>query len=91
MDSIKDKDCKIIYQTNKRYGDAILMGIQNVNTKYFCIFNADGSFNPIELKDMYNKLENGDADIVLLVDAGKIGSEDDTLITSLGNFFHKVR
>ena len=88
IDSIKDKDCKIIYQTNKGYGDAILLGIQNVNTKYFCIFNADGSLNPIELRDMYNKLENGDADIVFASRYGKnCGSEDDTLITSLGNFF----
>ena len=26
--------------------------------KYLCIFNADGSFNPIYLKDMLEKLEN---------------------------------
>ena len=88
INSIKDKDCKIIYQTNKGYGDAILLGIENVSTKYFCIFNADGSFNPIELENMYNKLENGDADIVFASRYGKnCGSEDDTLITSFGNFF----
>ena len=25
----------------------------NAKTKYLCIFNADGSFNPIYLKDIY--------------------------------------
>ena len=31
----------------------LIQGIKNVRTKYFCIFNADGSFNPIELDEMY--------------------------------------
>ena len=54
INSIKEYDCEILYQINKGYGDALLQGIQNVKTKFFCIFNADGSFNPIELKNMYN-------------------------------------
>ena len=88
IDSIKDKDCKIIYQTEKGYGDAILLGIQNVSTKYFCIFNADGSFNPIELEGMYKKFESENADIVFASRYEKnCGSEDDTLVTSVGNFF----
>ena len=40
----------IIFQVNKGYGDAILLGLKNVKTKYFSIFNADGSFDPYELK-----------------------------------------
>ena len=37
---------------------------------------------------IYNKLENGDGDIVFASRYGEnCGSEDDTLITSLGNFF----
>ena len=47
--SIKNFDCKILYQTNKGYGDALIQGIKNVKTDYFCIFNADGSFVPDEL------------------------------------------
>ena len=46
INSISDFDCQIIYQKNKGYGDALIQGISSVKTKYFCIFNADGSFNP---------------------------------------------
>ena len=57
IEAIKDFNCKILYQVGKGYGDALILGLNEVETKYFCIFNADGSFNPIELKDMYDKLE----------------------------------
>ena len=46
IDSIKNYECQILYQTNNGYGDALIMGLNSVQTKYFCIFNADGSFNP---------------------------------------------
>ena len=41
IDSIKKFECTIIYQKNKGYGNALILGIQNVKTEYFCIFNAD--------------------------------------------------
>ena len=50
INSISNYNCRIVFQKNKGYGDAIILGINEVNTKYFCIFNADGSFNPNELK-----------------------------------------
>ena len=34
----------IIYQKNFGYGDALIHGINQCKTEYFCIFNADGSF-----------------------------------------------
>ena len=40
----------IVYQKGKGYGNALIEGIQRVKTKYFIIFNADGSFNPSEIK-----------------------------------------
>ena len=40
----------MIYQKNLGYGDALIEGINRCNTEYFCIFNADGSFDPSELK-----------------------------------------
>ena len=46
IDSIKNFDCKIIYQNKKGYGDALIEGINNVQTEYLCIFNADGSCDP---------------------------------------------
>ena len=54
IDSIKNFECTIIHQTNKGYGNALILGIKNVKTDYFCIFNADGSFNPTEISGMYN-------------------------------------
>jgi len=88
INSIKNFNCKIIYQKNKGYGDALIEGINNVTTKYFSIFNADGSFDPIELQRMYNIVEG---DKVKIVFASRYedncSSEDDTIITYLGNFF----
>ena len=86
IDSIKNYDCEILYQKNKGYGDALIQGISFTKTKYFCIFNADGSFVPEELQEMYKLLETNKSDFVFgsryMQDAS---SEDDTLITYIGN------
>ena len=86
IESIKDFNCEILYQINKGYGDALIHGINNTKTKYFCIFNADGSFIPEELKGMNKLLDNNIADFVFgsryMKDAS---SDDDTLITYVGN------
>ena len=86
INSIKEYDCEILYQINKGYGDALLQGIQNVKTNFFCIFNADGSFNPIELKNMYDHAIKGNADFIFgsrYMDGAL--SEDDTIVTLIGN------
>jgi glycosyltransferase involved in cell wall biosynthesis len=86
INSIKNFDCNILYQINKGYGDALIQGINNVNTEYFCIFNADGSFDPIELKEMYNCVEKAEADLVFGSRyMSGASSEDDTIITFIGN------
>ena len=87
IDSIKNFDCTIIYQTNKGYGDALILGIKSVKTEYFCIFNADGSFNPIEISGMYSSLKDKEGDIIFGSRYEKNAtSEDDTLVTKVGNF-----
>ena len=87
IDSIKNFDCTIIHQTNKGYGDALILGIKSVKTEYFCIFNADGSFNPIEISGMYSSLKDKDGDIIFGSRYEKNAtSEDDTLVTKVGNF-----
>jgi len=87
IDSIKNFDCTIIHQTNKGYGDALILGIKSVKTEYFCIFNADGSFNPIEISGMYSSLKDKEADIIFGSRYEKNAtSEDDTLVTKVGNF-----
>jgi|TARA_B110000211_G_C14077399_1_gene552844 glycosyltransferase involved in cell wall biosynthesis len=86
INSIKKFNCDIIYQQKKGYGDALITGIENVKTKYLCIFNADGSFDPKYLHSMLSNCENLD-----FVFASRYlkdgGSEDDTFVTRLGNFF----
>ncbi|MDA7783000.1 glycosyltransferase [Candidatus Pelagibacter sp.] len=86
INSIEKYKSKIIYQVEKGYGDAILLGIKNVKTKYFSIFNADGSFDPYELNEMYNQIKAKSLDIIFASRYLKnASSEDDTIITFLGN------
>ena len=87
IDSIKNFNCEIIYQLNHGYGDALIHGINLTSTKYFCIFNADGSFNPLELKNMLDKMNRFNYDFVFASRYQKnSGSDDDTIITLVGNF-----
>ena len=86
--SIKNYNCDVLFQKKRGYGAALIEGIQNVKTKYFCIFNADGSFNPKELSIMLNKIEVNKLDLVFGSRYEKEGgSEDDTIITYIGNYF----
>ena len=87
IDSIKNFRCTIIYQKNKGYGNALILGIQNVKTEYFCIFNADGSFNPMEISGMFDLLKDKDGDMIFASRYEKnAASDDDTLVTKIGNF-----
>ena len=87
IDSIKNFNCSIVHQINKGYGNALILGIKSVKTEYFCIFNADGSFNPIEISGMYNLLKDKGGDIIFGSRyEGNATSEDDTFITKIGNF-----
>ena len=91
INAIKNYKCEIVYQKNKGYGDAILLGIQKVKTEFFCIFNADGSFNPAELNGMYKKLKNDNFDIVFASRYEKnCGTDDDTIITMIGNYLFTI-
>ena len=92
INSISDYDCELVFQKNKGYGDALILGINNVLTKYFCIFNADGSFNPKELSIMYQKLTINKIDFIFASRYEiNCSSDDDTLITLIGNFiFTKI-
>ena len=90
IDAIKGHNCKIIYQKNKGYGDALIEGINKVNTEYFCIFNADGSFNPKDLEAMYDLMESNDFVYTTRYE-NPGGSDDDTIVTKLGNFIFSKR
>ena len=87
----KNYDLKIVYQSGKGYGDAIIEGINNVKTDYLCILNADGSFDPKYLQQMMDTCKNNLDFVFASRYMSKGGSEDDTIITKLGNFiFTKI-
>tara|TARA_B100001063_G_scaffold39000_1_gene32644 strand:+ start:104 stop:772 length:669 start_codon:yes stop_codon:yes gene_type:complete len=86
INSIKKFKKNILFQKNQGYGDALTLGIRNVKTKYFCIFNADGSFNPNELNNMLSTLINKKKDIIFASRyQDNASSDDDTLTTYVGN------
>ena len=83
----KFTDIEILYQKENGYGNALIDGINHTKTKFFSIINADGSMNPKELSHMLNEIKQNDFDIVFgsryMENAG---SEDDDLVTKIGNF-----
>lgn len=88
INAIKDLDVEIIHQNNHGYGNALINGINSTNTEYFCIFNADGSFNPKEILDFMTLLKKEKKDFVFASRYQKnSGSDDDTILTYIGNKF----
>ncbi len=82
--SIKNFDVIIHQQTGIGYGNSITEGINRCSTKYFCIFNADGSFEIKDLEKMLIKCKNNDFVFASRYLRGG-GSDDDTMITYIGN------
>ena len=65
INSIKHfKDIEILYQSNKGYGAALIEGVKNCSTYYFCIINADGSMNPYYLSEMIKTTKNNNLDFI---------------------------
>ena len=91
INSIVDFDVEIIHQKGIGYGDALIEGINYCKTKYFCIFNADGSFNPVEIDGIMKQIEENNSDFVFASRYEKnAGSDDDTIITLIGNYFFSL-
>ena len=86
-DAIKNFDCNIVKQKGEGFGSALIEGIEIVKTKYLCIFNADGSFDPKYLSEMINLLENQNDFVFNTRYENKGGSDDDTFLTYIGNKF----
>ena len=85
QNSIKNFDCKIITQKDSGFGRALILGIKEVETNFLCIFNADGSFDPQYLKNMYNALLNNCDFVFNSRYENSGGSDDDTFLTLVGN------
>ena len=80
----KFKDIKIYIQKNKGYGSALKEGLNEINTEFFCIINADGSMDPKYLDEMLLLCRNKDFVFASRYLKGG-GSDDDDLITFIGN------
>ena len=81
----------MVYQSREGYGDALIEGINNVKTDYLCIFNADGSFDPKYLREILDACKNNLDFVFASRYMRNGGSDDDTIITKLGNFiFTKI-
>ncbi len=88
FDAIKNFQAEVIYQTGIGYGNAIREGIEKAQSKYICIFYADGSTDPKYLTQMYKKIDSEKKDLIFCSRYEKgAGSADDNLITRIGNFF----
>ena len=85
IEAIKGFNCKIIFQKGRGYGNAIIEGINAVKTEYLCIFNADGSFDPKYLNEMLELCKDRDYVFASRYLKGA-GSDDDTIVTKIGNF-----
>ena len=86
-DAIKSFDCNIVHQKGEGFGSALIEGINTVKTKYLCIFNADGSFDPKYLYEMITLLENKNDFVFNTRYEKNGGSDDDTFLTYIGNKF----
>ncbi len=84
INAIKSFDVEIYTQNGNGYGNSLIEGIYNCKTKYFCIFNADGSFESNDLYKMYKLIQINDFVYTSRYECGG-GSEDDTIITLIGN------
>lgn len=81
----KDYKCIIFKQLKPGYGNAVIEGLNKCKTKYLCIFNADGSFDPKYLSKMLKKIHDN-YDLIFASRYEKNGgSYDDTIVTYIGN------
>ena len=86
LEAIKVYEENILFQSGKGFGNALREGINSVTTKYFCVFNADGSFDPKDLKKLEKKLDDGSDFVFSSRYLKGAGTEDDTILTFIGNF-----
>ena len=90
INTIKNyENIQILRQSAKGYGNALIEGINACKTKYFCIFNADGSFDENDLPKMLELNYQYDFVFTSRYSVGG-SSEDDTIITYLGNQFFSL-
>ena len=85
IESLKDyNEVEIFEQNQLGYGSAIIEGINNTKTEYFCIINADGSMDPKYLPLMLDKCKNCDLVFTSRYLRPGGGSDDDGVVHRAG-------
>ena len=90
INSVKNFNCKILYQSGNGFGNALIEGMNSSQTEYTCIFNADGSFDPKYLKEMLNLCKDNRDFVFASRYMKEGGSDDDTFLTKIGNFIFSM-
>ena len=85
QNAVKNLDCKIVIQNDDGFGRALIQGINETETNFLCIFNADGSMDPKYLTNMFNGLSNNCDFVFNSRYENEGGSDDDTFLTYIGN------
>jgi len=86
QNSVKNlNNIEILIQKKAGYGSAIIEGLSHSKTEYSCIINADGSMDPRYLKLMLEECRDKDLIFASRYEKPKGGSDDDTIVTFIGN------
>ena len=85
--ALEGTDCEVLIQKGEGFGNALIEGLNYSSTEYSCIFNADGSFDPKYLDEMLKKNKDNYEFIFSTRYKKPGGSDDDTILTFLGNYF----
>jgi len=80
----KKYDTKILLQTKKGWGAAVVQGFNHASGKYLTYMDGDGSYRPSSILEMKSKIIEYDA-IFGSRYKGGAKSPDDTFIRSIGN------
>ena len=86
VEEIRKSGFKMIGQSIKGHGGAILAGIEETTTDNIVIFGADGNHEPEKIPDLIKKLEEGAYDQVINSRFGKTSINNDAgIIDGFGN------
>mgnify|MGYP001429089545 CR=1 FL=1 len=85
----KKYNCKILLDDKsiKGFGGSIINGLNKLESKYFCIFDGDNSFDPKGINFMMNEMENGYEFVFGTRYMNGAKSDDDTLLSKFANYF----
>ena len=87
LEVLKNSDCEVLIQKGEGFGSALIEGLNHSKTEYSCIFNADGSFDPKCLDEMLKRNKDNFEFIFSTRYKKPGGSDDDTILTFIGNYF----